>query len=205
MHLTELTTPAFLEALASKAAVPGGGGATALVAAAGAALDGMVGELTLGKAKYAAVQEDIARLTADAAELRRELIELIEADAEAFEPLSRAYGIPKDDPSRTEVMEAALKAAAEPPMQMLRACARGIAITAEMAEKGSVLAVSDAGCAAVFFWAGLYAAALNVRINTKSMTDRPYAEALNAEVERLMNEYWTVAEATYKNVYGRLA
>lgn len=205
MHLTELSTPAFLEALASKAAVPGGGGAAALVAAAAAALDGMVGELTLGKAKYAAVQEDIARLTAEAGELRQELIRLIDEDAKAFEPLSRAYGIPKDDPSRPEVMEAALKAAVQPPMELLRACCRGIELSREMAEKGSVLAVSDAGCAAVFFWAGLYAAALNVRINTKSMTDRPHAEALNAEVERLMNEYWTVAEATYKNVYGRLA
>lgn len=205
MQMTELTTSSFLDALASKAAVPGGGGATALVAAAAAALDGMVGELTLGKAKYAAVQQDIARLTAEAAELRRELAGLIEKDAEAFEPLSRAYGIPKDDPRRADLMEQALKTAAEPPMQMLRACARGIELTKEMAEKGSILAVSDAGCAAVFFWAGLYAAALNVRVNTKSMSDRRHAEALNAEAERLMNDYWTVAETVYKNVYGRLS
>lgn len=203
--LTELSTREFMEALASKAAVPGGGGAAALVCAAAAALDSMVGRLTLGKAKYAAVQTDMERLTAEADELRGELLQLVEADAEAFEPLSRAYGIPKDDPSRAAVMEQALRAAAEPPMQILRACGRGIELSREMAEKGSVLAVSDAGCAAVFFWAGMYAAALNVRVNTKSMTDRAHAEALNTEAEQCMDQYWPLAEEIYKNIYGRLS
>lgn len=203
--LTELSMDTFMEQLASRAAVPGGGGAAALIGAAAAALDSMVGRLTLGKPKYAAVQDDIERLTAEADALRLELLSLVEKDAEAFEPLSRAYGIPKDRPDRAEILEQALKTAAEPPMQMLRACCRGIELSRELADKGSVLALSDAGCAAVFFWAGMYAAALNVRINTKSMSDRSCAEALNAETEERMNRFWPVAEKIYDDVYGRLS
>ena len=101
----------FLETLASKAPAPGGGGAAALCGAVGIALGNMVGNLTIGKKKYADVQEDIKALNEKAEELRAEFLALIDADAAAFRPLSRAYGIPKDDPARAEVMEAALLAA----------------------------------------------------------------------------------------------
>ena len=194
----------YLESLASKAPVPGGGGASALVAAAGAALDSMVCNLTSGKKKYAGVEPEIAALCQEADELRRTLISLADEDAAVFEPLSQCYAIPKDDPQREAKMQPALKAAAEVPMNILRACCRGIELSDRLSEIGSVLAVSDAGCAAVFFWAAMYAAALNVRINTKSMTDRCLAEALNKECDDLMNRYWKTAEATYERVYGGL-
>lgn len=192
----------YLESLASKAPVPGGGGASALVAAAGAALDSMVCNLTSGKKKYAAVEPEITVLCQEADELRRTLISLADEDAAVFEPLSQCYAIPKDDPQREAKMQPALAAAAEVPMKILRACCRGIELSDRLSEIGSVLAVSDAGCAAVFFWAAMYAAALNVRINTKSMTDRSTAEALNKECDELMNTYWKTAEATYERVYG---
>ena len=194
----------FLAELASSAPTPGGGGAAALCGALGIALGNMVGNLTLGKKKYADVQEDIQALNAEAEALRADFVTLIDADAEAFAPLSRAYGIPKDAPGRAEVMEAALKRAAEPPLEIMRKCAEALDVIADYAAKGSALAISDAGCAAALTIAAMKAAALNVRINTKSMADREAADKMNAEAAGLYEKYEKEAEEIYQNVYGRL-
>ena len=194
----------FLAELASSAPTPGGGGAAALCGALGIALGNMVGNLTLGKKKYADVQEDIAALNSRAEALRADFVALIDADAEAFAPLSRAYGIPKDDPARAEIMEAALKRAAEPPLEIMRKCAEALDVIADYAAKGSALAISDAGCAAALTIAAMKAAALNVRINTKSMADREAADKMNAEAAGLYEKYEKEAEEIYQNVYGRL-
>ena len=194
----------FLAELASSAPTPGGGGAAALCGALGIALGNMVGSLTLGKKKYADVQEDIAALNSRAEALRADFVALIDADAEAFAPLSKAYGIPKDDPARAEIMEAALKRAAEPPLEIMRKCAEALDVIADYAAKGSALAISDAGCAAALAIAAMKAAALNVRINTKSMADREAADKMNAEAAGLYEKYEKEAEEIYQNVYGRL-
>ena len=194
----------FLSVLASKAAVPGGGGAAALVGAAGMALGNMVGCLTEGKKKYAAVEADIQRLNARAGELRRELEGLVEADAEAFAPLAKAYSIPKDDPARAEIMEKALDAACAVPLEILEKCAEGVALAEEYAAKGSVLAVSDAGCAALFCKAAMQAAGLNVAINTRLMADREKAAALDKKARALLAEYGPRADAVYTQVNGQL-
>ena len=194
----------FLSVLASKAAVPGGGGAAALVGAAGVALGNMVGCLTEGKKKYAAVEADIQRLNARAGELRRELEGLVEADAEAFAPLAKAYSIPKDDPARAKIMEKALDAACAVPLEILEKCAEGVALAEEYAAKGSVLAVSDAGCAALFCKAAMQAAGLNVAINTRLMADREKAAALDKKAGALLAEYGPRADAVYTQVNGQL-
>ena len=194
----------FLAELASSAPTPGGGGAAALCGALGIALGNMVGSLTLGKKKYADVQEDIAALNSRAEALRADFVALIDADAAAFAPLSRAYGIPKDDPARAEIMEAALKRAAEPPLEIMRKCAEALDVIADYAAKGSALAISDAGCAAALCVAAMKAAALNVRINTKSMMDRDAADKMNAETDELLTKYTKLAEKIYEDVSGRL-
>lgn len=193
----------FTEALASKAAVPGGGGASALVGAIGIALGDMVGELTVGKKKYADVEEDVKALMARAQELRVRLLSCVNKDAEAFEPLSRAYGIPKDDPTRDEVMEKCLRDAAAAPLEILDLCCEAIDLQKEFAAKGSVLAVSDAATGVVFCWSAMYGAAVNVKVNTKSMKDRAYAERINAHVDAQMAKYRSLAEKVYQDVYGR--
>ena len=195
----------FLAELASSAPTPGGGGAAALCGALGIALGNMVGSLTLGKKKYADVQEDIQALNAEAEALRADFVTLIDADAEAFAPLSRAYSIPKDAPGRDEIMESALLRAAEPPLEIMRKCAEALDVIADYAAKGSALAVSDAGCAAALCGAALQAAALNVRINTKSMKNRAAAEEIDAETDELLQKYSTIAQEIYKRVYGRLS
>lgn len=195
----------FLADLASSAPTPGGGGAAALCGALAIALGNMVGNLTLGKKKYAAVQEDIAALNTKAEALRADFVALIDADAEAFAPLSKAYGIPKDDPMRADVMETALLKAVQPPMEIMRKCVKALDVISEYAAKGSALAISDAGCAAALARAAADAAALNVRINTKSMTDHKVANHLNVEANSLVMHCNLVAEEIYDTVYGGLA
>lgn len=204
MSFTEKTLTAFTEELASKAPVPGGGGAAALTAAVGVSLADMVGELTVGKKTYADVEEEMRSCMEQAQELRRALLQQIDGDAEAFAPLAKAYGIPKEDPERDAVMEEALKTACAVPMDIMRKCCEAIDLTETFAAKGSRLAVSDAGCAAVSLKASLQAASLNVFINTKAMKDRAYAEELEAEAERMLAEYEKKADEVYRTVTERI-
>lgn len=205
MGMTDESVRAFTQALAAKTAVPGGGGASALVGALGLALGNMVGSFTLGKKKYADVEPDILRLMEEAQSIQDALLSCVESDAAAFEPLSRAYAIPKEDPSREAVMEACLRDAAAVPMQILELACRGILLHREFAEKGSAMMVSDVGTGVIFCWAALYGAALNVKVNTKLMTDRAYAEEMNRKADRLMEEHWQIADAVYESVYGRFS
>ncbi len=193
----------FTAALASKSAVPGGGGASALVGALGAALGSMVGELTVGKKKYADVEDDIKALMAKADILREKLLACVEKDAAAFEPLSKAYGIPKDDPTRDEVMEKCLHDAAKVPVEILELCCEAIDLQRGFADMGSVLAISDAATGVVFCWGAMYGAAVNVKVNTKAMKDREHADRINAHVDELMDKYWKIAEKVYEDVYKR--
>lgn len=172
-------------ALASGAPTPGGGGASALVGSVAAALGSMVANLTTGKKKYAAYQEDIERLLAETAALSEQLYGLIQADADAFAPLAQAYGIPKEDPLRAETLEQALLTALNPPLQMLRTLSRLPALLEELCEKGSRLAVSDVGCAAAFCASAMSGALLNLFVNTRLLQDRERAATLNAEAEAL--------------------
>ena len=200
MELTQ-----FLDKLASKAPAPGGGGAAALAGAVGVALGNMTGSLTVGKPKYAAVEEEIIEANKMSEELRKELYGLIERDAKAFMPVSKAYGIPKDDPMRDMIMEEALKGAAEVPLKIMRKCCEALEIIDVYAQKGSVIAISDAGCAAVMCKAALESAALNVYVNTKSMKNREYAVRLNEEVEGMLKKYVTMASEIYSTVLGGLS
>ena len=204
MKMIEKTVTAFTEELASPAPVPGGGGASALAGAIGISLGDMVGELTTGKKKYADVEEDIQSLMKRAQALRVKLLEYVDGDAEAFAPLAKAYGIPKDDPGRDAVMESALQVACSVPMDILRACAEAVDLIGEFAAKGSRLAVSDAGCGAILCKAAMQAASLNVYINTKSMKDRACAQALEDEADALLAKYTALGDSVYDSVVNKL-
>ena len=204
MELMNLSCEAFLEDLAGSAPAPGGGGAAALVGAAGAALGNMVGSLTVGKKKYAAVEADILLLNHRAAALRKRLEGLVQADADAFTPLAAAYKLPKETPEqqahKAAVLGAALEGACAVPLEIMSACCEGIALAAEYAEKGSVMAVSDAGCAALFCKAALQAAGLNVSINTRLMADKAHAAALNAQADAMLAEFVPKADQIHEKL-----
>ncbi len=208
MEFTKRSCEEFIDILASKEPVPGGGGAAAYAAAIGTALGNMVGNLTLGKKKYADVQDDIAALKAKANTLQADLLALVAKDAEAFEPLSKAYGLPKETPEqqeeKTRVMETALKEACAVPQEIMRKCCEAIALHEEFAAKGTAIAISDVGCGVAICRAALLAASLNVFINTKLMKDRAYADKINVETEAMLETYTAKADKIYAGVLARL-
>ena len=204
MEFSQYPIDEFLQVLSAKDAVPGGGGASALVGALGAALGSMVGNLTVGKAKYKDVETDMYLLMNEAGQIQKELTELIQKDADGFEPLSRAYSMDKDDPEYDGIMEQCLRDAAQTPLVIMRLSCRMIELQKQFAAKGSTLAVSDAGTGVAFCLAALYGGALNVLVNTRLMKDRVYAQKLNNEVRRMMNSYRKVADSTYNAVYDKL-
>ena len=205
MSFAEMSASLFTELLASKEPVPGGGGASALVGAIGTALASMVGNLTAGKKKYAEYEADIQRILSDAAKLRNALLPLIDEDAKCFEPLSAAYGLPKDDPNRDEIMENALCLACSAPLAIMKRASEAIELHAELAVKGSSLMLSDVGVGVLCCKTALMGASLSVFINIRPMKNRENAEALRSEANALLNKYCALADRTYAEVLAKLA
>lgn len=199
----------FTDALASSAPVPGGGGAAALAAALGLALANMVAALTVGKKKYAAVEEEVAALAARCAALRGAALAMIDGDAEAFAPLAAAYGLPKNTPEeaaeRARVLAEALETACGAPLALLRLCGEALPLVERLARIGSRLAISDAAVAASFLHSALQAAAVNVYINTGLMQDRERAAALNAETKAQLDALLPRAQAVYAALAAQLS
>ena len=188
-HLTNQSCRDFAAELASKASVPGGGGAAAFTGTLGVALCSMVGNFTVGKPKYAAVEGKIQKMLDQAEYLRQRFLDLVELDAEAFAPLAKAYAIPKDDPARGKVLEEATLAACQAPVEMVRLSAQAIDLLEEMAEKGSRMLLSDAGCGALLCLSAMESAAINVFVNTATIQDREAAIQMEAEVDTLLGIY----------------
>ena len=203
-NLTNLSCTQFAEVLAAKESVPGGGGAAALVGALGVALCSMVGNFTTGKKRYAEYEEDVRRMLREAEVVRVRLVELVDADAAAFFPLSQAYAIPKEDPKRAEVLEEATKNACAGPVEMMRQICKAVELLEEMGQKGSKMLLSDVGCGALLCRAALESAALNVYVNTKTLQDRAFADAMEAEVQGMLAEYGPRAEACAAAVMAKI-
>jgi len=193
----------FIKELASKTPVPGGGGASALVGAVGVALGSMVANLTTGKQKYAEFEEDIQGILKKAKNLQDRLMQLIDEDADVFLPLSKAYAIPKDDPTRDEVMEKALKDATEVPLEIMKSCVDAIELHEELSTKGSVMALSDVGAGVVICKAAMQAASLNVFINAKSIKDKDYVDAVVFVANDLLTIFSKMADEVFERVKGR--
>lgn len=188
MKMLEQSAVDFIGALSSNAPVPGGGGASATVGALAAALGMMVTNLTIGKKKYADYEEELIRCRSELEGLRDRLITLTDKDAEAFEPLSRAYSLPKDAPDYERIMEEALLTASLAPLEIMDTALECAHVLEVLVEKGSRLAISDVGVGIYFAQAAIEGAALNVYINTKMMKDRTRTEALNDRADAIIRE-----------------
>lgn len=196
------------DTLASRAPVPGGGGASALGGALGAALGQMVANLTVGKKRYADVEEEIQQSLAELGRLQEELLDLADQDAQVFAPLAQAYSMPTDTPQqrdeKEQVMEERLLAASLVPLNMMEKASRVLEILEELEAKGSRMAISDVGVAVQFTRTALTGAVMNVYINTKSMKNREKAQELNQKADRLLGEGTQKADGIYDRVRVRL-
>lgn len=199
----------FISELATKAPTPGGGGASAYCGALASALASMVGNLTVGKKKYASVETEVEQALEELADLREGLIALIDADAQAFEPLAASWKMPASTPREQEIKrratQAALVDACAVPLEIMGACAKVIVLCEFMAHNGSVMALSDAGVAALFAQAALEGASLNIIINAQSLEDEAIAAGFMTKQRVLIETYGNKARETYLFVRAQLA
>lgn len=206
--MLEMKTTDFLDKLSSSAPVPGGGGASAAAGAMGASLGMMVANLTVGKKRYADVEEEIIAIRGQLYDLQQRLVLLTDEDAKAFEPLSKAYGLPRSTPEeqekKAEVMEAALYEASRPPLEMMETVLEVMRLLDILGEKGSRIAVSDVGVGISFCQAALEGASMNVFINTKSMKNRERAKEMNCRADAMMAEGAVIKERVSRKVEGQI-
>lgn len=198
----------FLDVLSSKEPVPGGGGASALAGALGNALGQMVSNLTIGKKKYALVEDEIKELAERMKGIQGQFTQLADQDAKVFAPLAKCYSLPsgteEEKAYKAEVMEARLLDASLVPMEIMEKAAEMLEIMDILADKGSRMAVSDVGVGVQFIRTALLGAVMNVYINTKSMKNRGKAEEMNEKAERLIREGTEAADRIYQKVLGQL-
>ena len=209
MKMAEKSSAHFIEVLASKAPVPGGGGAAAMGGAIGMALSNMVGNLTVGKKKYADVEDEVKKLLAEGSAIIEALKDLVDQDAQVFEPLSKAYGLPKDTPEQAahkeKVMEECSIEACSVPLEIMRKSYVGIKIHERMGQIGSRLALSDVGCGVVFLKAALISGQLNVMINLGAIKNEIFLKETTAEMKQLAEEGSRLADQTLTDVMKKLA
>lgn len=198
----------FLDELASKQATPGGGSAAAVMGAQSAALTSMVCNLTIGKPKYAEVEQEMKALLKQSEALREDLTAMIKADVDVFDKLMASYGLPKETEdeksARSKQIQAMLKEATLVPLACAKACAKAIELSRIAADKGNVFVVSDAGVAVMAGYAALKSAALNVYINAASIKDKQFADSKLAELEEILNGADIEAEEIYQIVKTKL-
>ena len=199
----------FLDALASQAATPGGGGAAAIIGAMGAALVSMVCNLTIGKKKYAEVEADMKDVLGKTEALRQRLTGMIEDDAKAFDAVMGAYGMAKETDqqkaARDQAIQAALKQATDVPMRCCHAAREVIDLAAIAADKGNLNVISDAGVGVLAAYAALRSAALNVFTNARMINDKTFAEAKLKELNQLLAGAGAATEKAYGIVKGKVS
>ena len=199
----------WMEDLYSKKPVPGGGGASALCGAMAASLDGMVANLTSGKKKYAEYQDQIEEILVQSDALKNEFLKQMEEDAIQFEPLSRAYSLPKNTPEeqieRDRIMQAALLAAIEPPMEMMRLGAKTVELCEQLTVCGSRIAISDVGVSLTMARSAVEGAMMNVVINARLLKDEEKKHAYLSEAESILATTREKTERLYKVVLDSLS
>ena len=204
MGYLEQPLQTYVDALASGEATPGGGSAAALVGALAAALNSMVANFTVGREKYAAVQEDVQSALVESERLRAELQGLVQADTEAYGMVAASYKLPRETEEqklgRTMAIQAALRSAVQVPMAVARACRLVLLWAADLADKGNPNLITDAGVSAKLALAALECAVLNAEVNLVSMTDKTYVNACQNELQALVEESEGLAREVWRKV-----
>lgn len=198
--LTKLSCQEFLEKLASNAPTPGGGGGAAMAGALAVALTSMVGNLTVGKEKFAQYEAEVQELLTKAEALRMKMLALVNADAEVFNSFMAYYRLPKntdeEKQARNQAIQNAAKEAAEVPLRIAEACLEVMKLAERIAIIGNPGAITDAAVSSIMARAALRSAVYNVVVNLKLIKDEAYNQAMYAELEAMQNEAEALEKAT---------
>jgi formiminotetrahydrofolate cyclodeaminase len=182
----------YLEDAASGKPAPGGGSVSACVGALGAALVAMVGNLTVGKEKFADVEAPIQAMIKSADAARERLEQLLQDDTTAYNGVIAAYKLPKETEeekaARSQAVQDGLIVAADVPLEICRVAIEACRLARVAADKGNPAAVTDAGIGAILGEAAVVGAALNVKINLGSIKDEAYVSKAAAEIDALQTE-----------------
>lgn len=202
--LTSATVRQYVEQLASGAPTPGGGSATALLGALGTALGEMAGNFTRNKEGWEMVATSLEEL-----QRRREaLLDLTDRDAEAYGAVSTAYALPKGDEgqkaARTAAIQAALKQAAQVPLQVIDHVVATVNELPILLEHGNANLVSDVGVAADFCQSALRCAWLNVEINLAHLKDEEYKARVREDMQEKIGEAEKTAASVWEQTLDKI-
>lgn len=191
-NLTEMSSKNFLASLASAAPTPGGGGAAAMAGALAAALASMVGNLTVGKERFAAQEAEVKELLSQAEAARSELLQLAEDDAKVFESFMACYRLPKateeETVARTQAVRMAAKRAAAVPLAIARKALLTLQLADRLVAVGNPGVITDGACSALLARAALRCADYNVRINLQLTKDAEYNKAVSRELAAMLEQ-----------------
>ena len=205
MELSELTVAGFAQVLASDAPAPGGGSSAALTGALGAALTGMVANLTLGREKYADLAERAEAVRDRAEQLRLRFLQVMEEDTRAYEQVSRVMAMPKQSSEekarRSQALQEALKGAVLPPVEMMELSLMALRLNRQLMDWGyNTNAVSDLGVAFLNLGAAVRGAWLNVLINLGSIRDEDFVRRYREKGEAVLAKALPLAEEGWRRV-----
>lgn len=187
MKLDQLSIRDFVKELSSADATPGGGSVAALCGALGAALSGMVSELTKGREKFRDIWETMEEVKQSADLLTVRFLTLVQEDTDAYQEVIATLKLPKETEeqkaSQQAAMQGAMKKAATVPLETLRASEKLIHIAKKAVEQGNPIAITDAGAAVYLARAAGAIAAYNVRINLSGIKDEKFCLEYTKEVD----------------------
>ena len=204
MKLAEMQVTEFVNLMASDAPAPGGGSAAALEGALGAALTAMVCALTVGKKKYADVQELAVESQKKADDLKARFVDVMDRDTEAFNAVSAVFAMPKDTDeqkaARKAAMQEALKGCTKTPFEMMQLACETLELTRSLVGRLNASAASDLGCSALSLRAAIQGAWLNVLINISGINDEAFAAEYRANGQALLDKALPLADEIYEEI-----
>lgn len=204
MKLAEMQVTEFVNLMASDAPAPGGGSAAALEGALGAALTAMVCALTVGKKKYADVQELAVESQKKAEDLKARFVDVMDRDTEAFNAVSAVFAMPKDTDeqkaARKAAMQEALKGCTKTPFEMMQLACETLELTRSLVGRLNASAASDLGCSALALRAAIQGAWLNVLINISGINDEAFAAEYRKNGEALLAKALPLADEIYEEI-----
>lgn len=204
MKLAEMQVTEFVNLMASDAPAPGGGSAAALEGALGAALTAMVCALTVGKKKYADVQELAVESQKKAEDLKARFVDVMDRDTEAFNAVSAVFAMPKDTDeqkaARKAAMQEALKGCTKTPFEMMQLACETLELTRSLVGRLNASAASDLGCSALSLRAAIQGAWLNMLINISGIADEAFAAEYRKNGEALLAKALPLADEIYEEI-----